>query len=61
MFVGLPKTNWTASVSDAGHDGDAEKSTTDEVGLLSPRNSSAQYSLPPPDIFEAFVKHQPSS
>ena len=47
-------------MGDSGHDGDRE-SATDEVGLLSPSNSAAQYSLPPPDIFEAFVKNQPTS
>ena len=60
MCAGLPKTNWTATVSDTGHDGD-EKSTTDEGTILTPRDSSTQHSLPPPDILEAFVKHQPSS
>jgi len=57
MCVDLPKT---ASVKDAGYDGD-RKSTTDEEELLTLKNSSAQYSLPPPDIFEAFVKKHPST
>ena len=59
IFSIFTKTKWTASVGDSQHYIDKE-SVIDEGALITPRSSSAQYSLPPPDIVEAFIKHPPS-